>query len=128
MQRVIFRVENDNGTGMYIGTYGFTAQEYSESMAWGARRHPNPSEDYGLRSKWSELREHNTYEQYSFGFSSIEQMRSWVSTNEWREELHAHGFMINMYLADDSHIGDTQAIFHKGRAVKVGTISLNTLH
>jgi hypothetical protein len=124
MQRVIYRVENTAGYGIYSQTAQFDCEEYRLSGQWGNMRHPLPNEDHALKDTWASLEDSH---EYLFGFSSLEQFRSWISTTAWRSELHKNDYRINLYLCNDSYVGDTQAIFRLSAAECIGTIALDTL-
>lgn len=78
-------------------------------------RHPMPWSDTALR--WDHLRnilgvpKDHCY----FGFSSLDQLKSWLYRQEWREYLHENGFVVKAWeLPEESmHSGNAQAVATK---------------
>jgi hypothetical protein len=56
---------------------------------------------------------------YYFGFSSIDQLRSWIYKDDWLVGLHDIGMLLAVYICEDEDVlvGNTQAIF-KGNVSK----------
>lgn len=116
----IYRVENQHGTGMYHVWDRFALNENSE-------RHPTPHHDSRLMQAGWEAFKARYYSDVYFGFSSLDQLRSWVYQDRWREELYSHGYNIHVYEADEALLGDTQAVFVKKLARRVGGVHIITM-
>lgn len=126
---LIYRVESDDGTGMYIGQGGLTPMpmEFSE-------HHPAPDEDsklvnqinYIVRKEQGDVEEAEMVSPwtfiskrgYFFGFDSQDQMRRWIYQDEWMKDLDDVGLHLTVYEVDpeDTVAGYTQAIFKRKNA------------
>lgn len=115
---LIYRVEQENGRGMYVDNKDDT---YSSEMT-EAMRHPIPSEDAALRDAWNALS--LSQFKYCFGFSSLEQLKSWIYRSDWRAAINADGFKVAAYETTDFLVGDTQAVFRKATARLQFSISI----
>lgn len=117
---LIYRVENQRGVGMY--------KAYAKACyaMVGSDRHPSPNDDAELRPAWHQLLNEGLYRHYNFGFATLDQLRSWIYKDEWREELDRKDFYAMCYYVPDEymHIGATQAIFRKDKARHIGQFLL----
>lgn len=114
----IYRVECEDGMGMY-SSHNSPALPIGD----GNSQHPTPYGDQLLSPIWSKMT-YAEHEHYFFGFSSMEQLRRWVSNIHWCKQAHDYGLRICIYQTDDYHIGDTQMIFRKATATFVGKADL----
>lgn len=110
---IIYRVERENGGGMYYTNSDDITFEMQDSM-----RHPPPHKDAKLKKAWGKLCDGDwSYKSsWSFGFSTIEQLKNWIYQTEWREILTNLEYYVVSYNAKEYHFGDTQAIFRKETA------------
>lgn len=113
---IIFRVENKQKVGMY--------RDERTSYLMQGYQHPPPSRDSALCEVWDNLYEMGEHSGYIFGFATLEQLKSWIYEDEWRFVLNSFRFHVYMYETDDYYEGDTQAIFRKSTAKRVGMVSL----
>jgi len=102
----IFRIQNKHGIGMY------TAQaEITYCMLELDGRHPPPLDDTRLCAAIEATGRHCQFGDYNFGFSSLDQLRSWVYRAEWRSGLEAEGFFVVELETAEVYKGDTQAVW-----------------
>lgn len=110
----IYRVEDDQGTGMYRTSIALREMNCSD------KRHPSPWDDMKLSEPWENM---DLYERSKmfFGFSSLDQLKFWIYLEEWRKLLKKEGYFISVYECepDDAIIGETQAIFIRSSATKI---------
>lgn len=118
--KLIYRIEDALGKGMYCGT------DCPVKYMMQEERHPPPYQDIRLRDIWETLYEQSRQRDFQFGFSSLDQLRSWIYREEWRDALNAAGFKVYVYAAKEYYLGDTQAIMIKP-ALPVGHIVLTAL-
>lgn len=119
---IIYRVESKRGTGMYVNSSCWSVKEAMQEY----ERHPDPTQDAGLRDVWRDLYYGHESTLFSFGFATIAQLKSWIYRDDWRQILHDHGFAVYAYNAKTYHLGDTQAIFIKD-SLPVGHFVLTAL-
>lgn len=115
---LIYRVEKENGQGLYRDNDYPFSYEMVDSM-----RHPLPSDDALLSIFWNAL-SYESMAKFHFGYSSIEQLKSWVYRTSWREEIDKAGFRVNVYETENYKTGDTQAVFVKSKSKFVNSLSL----
>lgn len=114
----VFRIQNNNGEGIYVNSSGidiYSCPSYDDD-----KKHPKPEDDKLLRASLSAngfLRCGNMFhvEHYSFGFSTIEQLREWFYDDVWLEWMDDNGFHLAEYYVDTGAVmqGDTQCMFVK---------------
>ena len=107
---LIYRLhyKDDVTRGVYRGSIsGVSTLLYSGDCT----RHPLPSEDARLKDEWRKLLRDYEHFNWRFGFSSKEQLKSWVYKSEWREEFEELGVIMSLFKFDHIIEGDTQAIF-----------------
>jgi len=125
--KVVLRVENVAGEGMYCSTPGWSTLIGTTIKCdeW-----PGPEDDDGLKDHftgwgaplfggWGDMR---------FGFSGPNQLRRWIC-DEHRKLLHGGGYHVSVYeVPEDSVIiGDRQAVFDKEHASLVRTHPLTDI-
>lgn len=117
---LIWRIENENGGGMYRGGCEGFATVAAGVGGWVTDRHPNPLWDEALGFDDIDPDERD---RYKFGFATLGQMRQWVYKAAWRRGLDEIGFSLNCYRVPDEYgrRSNFQAIFHEGHAVLVET-------
>lgn len=89
-------------------------------------RHPDPQQDAALSGPWFDL----TYDEranYFFGFSTIEQLKSWIYRTSWRQRLDKADFRVVVYDTAEYIIGDTQAVFKMHTASVVQELRLTEI-
>jgi hypothetical protein len=122
MTTLIYRIEKQDGNGPYASRsrvdWGLTAP-YED-------RHPGPMSDPLLRQKWTQLKLEYEAHLYSFGFKDEEQLRVWFYDKEWLQAMKAVGLRLTLWEVQDGffHIGDTQAVFRKDKAILIQTSEL----
>lgn len=121
---MIFRIEDDHGFGMYSGGSPFLEWENGDPDLQVI--HPTPEEDEilsknGYQEFWSKH-----WTAMFFGFSSVEQIHSWLYKPQNFKVLDSDGFFLSVYLAPDhlTRVGKTQAVFIKKKSTKICTFSL----
>lgn len=128
----VFRVEDDEGNGMYNGWCALQEMQERE-------RHPIPGDDWELMSAVHKSKiDERCYEVLSmndpceapdellFGFASMEQLRFWIYKHEWIQRLKDEGFKLSVYEVEDGWAahGRTQAVFIKDKATLINQIEL----
>lgn len=89
--------------GLYSSEYGLSSfPSYSTDC-----RHPLPEEDSGLGWDTIEYELGFAKPKLYFGFGSIEQLKSWLYRDEWREHLSDYGFVVMVWDLPD--VGRTGA-------------------
>jgi hypothetical protein len=109
----VWRIENrESRLGMYSGVGASPLDEGASS------RHPTPLGDSLLcksianSCKTCNVLLHLTkHKEYRYGFSSLEQLRSWVYKDEWLSFYHNRNFALVEYDADIAYQGNTQCVF-----------------
>lgn len=121
---VVYRIEDDRGIGIY-------RSEISPALieSYGKNK-PTPWEDKGLLES-ANIKADDMYdviEDYSFGFSSKEQMKNWFGILTIQRFI-ALGFNVNVYMVDDtkSHSSKHQAMFNKQHAQFLKTLKFKEL-
>lgn len=115
---LVYRVEDKDGYGMYMGRSTPVVMTMQDSM-----RHPTPSKDEKLARFWNYLTNEECI-RYNFGFVSMEQLKFWIYEKKWREDLTQEGFHVSVYDVEIVVGGDTQAIFFRGSSRPQQVISL----
>ena len=114
----VYRIEHKElGWGVYLaGGYPFEAG-YSEV----AERHPVPYDDSllvqnGPKDDCGDL---HIKPEHFFGFSSKEQLRSWLYEDVFLINLHDKGFVLKLFIVPSEHffLGHTQVIFVRKEAI-----------
>ena len=112
---LIYRVEGEQGVGLYrCGLRCGQVMQY--------KRHPTPSEDAELSTWWGANR--LIRDQYIFGYSTLEQLKSWIYAKKWRMEIKKAGLVCSVYETNDCIVGATQAVFRKSTAKKIGEVDI----
>ena len=114
----VYRIEHkESGWGIYRGgAYPFEAG-YNDI----AERHPVPYDDSllvqnGPKDAWGDL---DIKPKHFFGFSSKEQLRSWLYEDVFLINLHDKGFVLKIFVVPSEHffLGHTQVIFVRGETI-----------
>lgn len=111
---VVHRVENRRGQGPFGGGSCLPYRAWQEN--------PGPFEDAGL-CHWCAFYKHegDAYrkEDHRFGFTSIEQAKSWFTRGE-RRKLMSHGFSLVGYMVPPGFVyrGHHQVVFARAFARK----------
>lgn len=115
---LIWRIENENGGGMYRSGHNDFGTIAAEVGDWASDRHPSPIWDDALG--WGDI---CPYERdlWKFGFASLSQMRQWVYKAKWRRSLDEIGFSLVCYRVPDEYgrRSNFQAIFRHDLGVIV---------
>ena len=127
---LVYRIENADGEGVYRASgWAFGCDFFYNDD----NRHPLPCMDSKL------MREIPTYminpnngmpsSVFSYGFSSLEQLKCWFFQSRWRDRMDEMGFHVSVYEGDegDVYVGDTQAVLIKDQCKLVDTMSLITI-
>jgi len=65
--------------------------------------------------------------EHSFGFASIEQLKSWVYSMQHRDSLDAEGFKVSVFEAIGA-VGDTQCVYlRESRGENIETLDLTQI-
>lgn len=93
---IIFRVETEQGKGMYNVTIP-SMQDLTEGDA--SDRHPLPWDDSRLERRCAALGldVYALPDTFRFGFRDYAQMRNWLHLDRWLEYLHGVGFVLSLY-------------------------------
>lgn len=121
----VYRIEHKElGCGIYrSGGYPSDAR-----YIYVAERHPVPYDDSllvqnGPKDDWGYL---NIRPEHFFGFSSKEQLRSWLYEDVFLINLHDKGFVLKLFVVPSEHffLGHTQVIFVRKEAISSTEYSL----
>lgn len=129
---LIYRIEDMNGGGIYRGDNN----EKNPLGMWSSERHPAPHNDSLLveniafhRSREADYEGWSTcgwieVNEYRFGFSSTDQLRSWVYDDKWLWQMQQNGFRLAVYEVEDAIVGHTQAIFIRNSSMQVSYFNI----
>lgn len=88
--KFIYRIENEQGIGPYRGgdplDLNYTAKHCGPQC-------PSPWRDPDFRDFWNKLHDKDDYENWQFGFKSMQQLRRWFSDKEIKD-LEYCGFFV----------------------------------
>lgn len=114
---LIWRIEDENGEGMYRSS-SRNVGEVDDTESWSSARHPCPNFDDGLG--WSDI-DCDERDLWKFGFATLSQMRQWVYRAKWRRGLDEIGFSLVCYSVPDEfgRRSNFQAIFRADLAERV---------
>ena len=118
---IVYRVETVDGIGMYGCGVNCVNFEMDDD-----RRHPLPKDDAELSVFWERLSSDDR-DGIRFGFSSIDQLKSWIYKKSWRKEIAKSGLIVSVYRARFVRVGATQAVFKLKTAKKIGTVDILNL-
>jgi hypothetical protein len=109
----VYRLETVGGTGVY-GTPA------SNHLDFDPFRHPMPSDDsllmQSLKMRNLKFQGYGSLEIH-FGFSSLEQLRSWFYNDDWIRNISNEGIVLSIYEAEDVYFGNSQLCFNRSSAV-----------
>jgi len=124
----IYRVEDDEGEGMYYGKSHLTFDLDNEEI------HPLPENDSSIsKYYWTKIMMGNFKHTQKFGFVSLDQLKMWIHSHEIRKRLDEANLLINVYVPkgpiDSSMyvLGDTQAIFTHSLFTQVNSLQLTKI-
>ena len=114
----VYRIEHkESGLGNYRSGESPFEAGYSEAV----ERHPLPYDDSllvqnGPKGVWGNL---DIRQEHFFGFSSKEQLRSWLYEDVFLINLHDKGFVLKLFIVPSEHffLGHTQVIFVRQEAI-----------
>lgn len=116
----VFRFEDPKGNGLYSSPEFYPTSDLVIDA-------PAPTSDPGL-----DCVSHSSYEDYYFGFASVQQVRRWL-TPEGMQEAYAYHVRCYEYQLDDPiefgviFVGMTQVMFRKNLFHRVRCLALNEL-
>jgi hypothetical protein len=105
-----FRFQNSDFIGIYAGTGGFYSFDQGRV---DITRHPTPTDDSALmedyKTKFPLMGGYRGY-YFNYGFTSLEQLKSWIYKNSWIVQLYKNNFRVMVYEVPDDEcvIGSTQ--------------------
>lgn len=113
MVTIVYRLETVDG----VGVYGTGAGAYVEYDVW---KHPLPQQDSLLVENLS--KNNLQFIGYGnlnlhFGFSSVEQLRSWFYNDEWVRDMSQSGIVLSIYEAEEAYLGNSQMCFNRSTAI-----------
>lgn len=116
----IWRIEDENGGGMYRGGGEGFAVVAADVGEFSGPRHPSPMWDYALG--YYDI-DGDERDYYKFSFATLAQMRQWVYRAAWRRGLDELGYRLNCYEVPDEYArrSNFQAVFHEGHAKLIET-------
>ena len=127
MSKIVFRVENQNGTGPYSAGASIELSGKGNDTS----RNPVPFHDpllrpyfgIGLSGAGRKLGEVADWPTAKFGFADPDQLKIWFTAKD-RRKLNKLGFAVGIYEAPDDAaiIGATQAVFDKTKATRVDVV------
>lgn len=120
-KELCFRVEHKDHKA---GVYNSSCRAPGTQSSFEDPRHPSPMEDQSIRPFWINLMQTDYADKYYFGFSSMDQLRRWIFSEEYMNHLKHKHMVIGIYQTDDYHIGDTQMVFRKERAIRIGAADI----
>lgn len=110
---LVYRIEDADGGGIYRGYSGRSWDYAHDDM-----KHPLPYEDSLLAPLYNKL-DSSARSNYIYGFSSIQQLRSWIYADGWLLDMHDAGFKLSIYnVTDEVLMGHTQVMFLRSEAVE----------
>ncbi len=125
-----YRLESRKGTGIYRALNG-EKQEFLLEKYGASSRHPMPGDDdkltenaphlFCFRGFWT-----GEASKYIFGFSSVEQFRSWFYEDEFLKSLRRSRIKLNLYETSDCFLGYTQMIARKETLEFIGECDILT--
>jgi hypothetical protein len=126
--QTFYRIEHkETGAGMYHQGNNGTPNFYdilreTESNLFDDH-HPSPYNDSKLLDSFEAkgvAADEVVYvgSKYSYGFCSVEQLRSWVYNDEWLRKLDESEYVLAVVESDDYFEGNTQGIFVKPEEYK----------
>ena len=119
MQRV-YRLETLEGVGVYMARHRSQLIQRIMNEYMDAPRHPGPMNDSLLTDAFYSANQQS----FSFGFSSLEQLKEWFFDANDRELLSLHGIVCNEYEIEGWGFvaGWKQCMFVKKNARLVGQV------
>lgn len=110
---IVYRLETIGGTGVYNTSASMT-------IDFDGKRHPMPNDDsllmenllmhnLDILSGYGNLGVH-------FGFSSIEQLRSWFYNDNWIRDISERDIILSIYEAEEVYLGNSQMCFNRSTA------------
>lgn len=130
----ILRIEDVNGGGLYRGENRDNNPLVLDDgeLFFGSDKHPIPWDDSRLMASYELADQRSKYESadgvsscylhdYHYGFSSPEQMRSWIYKDQWLKDMGPNGFRLAVFEMDERDVllGNTQACFLRENAKTV---------
>ena len=95
---LFYRVENKKGEGPYRNTTALSLSAYLETRldySMYLLTHPTPQND--ALAKFIKQFPSYAFEQYIFGFSSIDQLKNWFNTGFDEQYMEKYNFHISIY-------------------------------
>lgn len=125
---IFYRVENEHLQGPYcsdtnIMSYTVDTYHYYGNYDKYLSDHPNPRNDSKLSSIWDIKYPHGDYEDYLFGFESLEKLFQWFFLKEDIEFLTKNNFHVSIYETDDCYHGNGQSIAKKSSLRLIETLA-----
>lgn len=125
---IFYRVENEHLQGPYcsntnIMSYTVDTCHYDNDYDKYLSDHPTPSRDDLLKDMWYTKFPDGDYEDYVFGFESLDKLFQWFFLKEDIEFLTKYNFSVNIYTTDDCYHGDKQSIARKTSLRLVDSLS-----
>lgn len=117
---LIYRIEGPDGKGMYWSA----ARVPSVCNGMQGDYHPLPEDDSKLQEQMDNVSDMKIYR---FGFDSVEQLRAWVYSDVWLQELHDAGFkLITLHYKKESDVlvGYTQVMYNPEHVLHLHTHSI----
>jgi|SRR6185437_16749398 len=120
---LVYRIEGENGDGIYRGKYC-----RDNPLEWIPSKHPAPWRDSLLVNNCNAIRgveddedcscsmdEWLPRQNYIFGFANTDQLRAWVFNDLWLWQFEQRGFRLSVFDIESRHVivGNTQCIFKR---------------
>lgn len=124
MNRLVWRVEQVGGGGLYRNgavDFGDLLAKHKMGSSISSFERPTPTSDKLLCDKWIKIENAYKEHEWSFCFSSIQQLKDWTGNPKIRAAMEEKMFIVRVFSVDPKHIakGSKQAIFRKDRAKKI---------
>lgn len=117
----VYRFESVDGRGGYVsGALG------KAGIITDFTRHPFPDADALLYKNCDHVRDLWSFNEYFFGFSSKKQLKKWFNAAERKLIAASKDIKLVIYYSSPKNFyrGDTQCLFIKNQAVKLGEVEV----
>lgn len=121
MSFLVYRIEEENGTGPYQGKTSAANSWFRKSICnHNSEKRPGPRECFILREMGVD-----DLKKYCFGFSTIKQLERWFTKTD-RELLHKSGYYISVYSVPKEYYmkATNQCVFIKEYSTLIKNIDL----
>ena len=114
---LVYRVENDNGRGPYVGN----------NRHWTQREHSFSKHHVGINEEFRNLEIEEIASRERCGFDSLKSLYRWFNNRQERFNLKREGFKVVTYEVGASHVrkAKKQLAFDINMAYNINTEEIN---